>query len=67
MTTETVTRNRRKYTLGRCEDCGHTTSTTIAYWWASDFKMRLCADCIKPYRPQLLSPCSARCIHNEHH
>jgi hypothetical protein len=52
-----ITAKRRIYETGRrCEDCGWEKPTTLAKWWVNGFTMRLCKDCIKPYRKQLLRP-----------
>ena len=47
----TTTRTeKRKYTIGVCNDCGYSKSTTVITFWASGMKYRVCAECIKPYR-----------------
>ena len=49
---------RRKYIEGhRCGDCGRTRRTTIITWWVSGFQMRVCSDCIRAYRADILKPC----------
>lgn len=50
---------RRRYQDGTCGDCGRRKSVTLAEWWESGFRMMLCADCIRPYRPVLLDPLPA--------
>jgi hypothetical protein len=48
-------RRRRKYHLGRCEDCGHTHKpiTTVTFW-ATGHKADYCAKCARTYRPVIL-------------
>jgi len=45
---------RRKYTRGKCGDCGHERNVTLITFWLNSFKMWACADCIKPYRDRIL-------------
>lgn len=54
-----TTIKRRKYRVnGRCDDCGHEIPTTIITFWVNGMRYRVCKDCIKPYRGQILKPCS---------
>ena len=46
---------RRHYAPGRCGDCGRTRRVTMIWFWVNAYKMRVCADCIKPYRSVLLT------------
>ena len=55
---------RRKYEMGRCEDCGYEKRTTLVYFWASNMPYRVCVECIKPYRGQILKPCTPECSHH---
>lgn len=54
-------RRRRKYALGKCNDCGWTKRVTEVTFWVNGWKQRYCAECIKPYRPVILKPCPAHC------
>lgn len=54
-------RNRRRYTLGQCADCGRTRRTTVIIFWVSGMRYRVCADCIKAYRAAILKPCAPHC------
>lgn len=45
-----MTRKRRKYEIGRCQDCGHTKRTTVIVFWVSGMKYRVCASCKRAYR-----------------
>jgi hypothetical protein len=49
-----VCRVRRKYTLGKCQDCGWVKRTTVITFWVNGMKYRVCAQCIKPYRGSIL-------------
>lgn len=51
---------KRAYATGKCEDCGHIKRTTVVTFWATGFKYRVCAECIKPYRGVILKPVSRR-------
>ena len=58
-------KQRRKYEPHtRCEDCGRDRLTTVVFFWANSYRMRVCSDCIQPYRDRILAPCGPRCIHN---
>lgn len=48
---------RRVYREGQCEDCGWTKPVTLIMFWLTgpSFKMRVCKDCIKPYRRRILT------------
>lgn len=46
---------RRKYTIGLCQDCGQLKRVTIVRFWVNYMRYVVCADCIKPYRPVLLT------------
>lgn len=61
----TFRRPRRKYVQGRCDDCGRLMNVTRIYWWAGDFQMDVCRDCIKPYRDRILAPCTPDCVHSQ--
>lgn len=50
-----MARWRRRYTLGRCQDCGHITRTTVVRFWVNYMAYRVCAQCIKPYRRVILT------------
>lgn len=45
---------RRKYTIGRCQDCGHTKRTTEITFWVNGMRYRVCSVCIRPYRDRIL-------------
>lgn len=48
-------RVRRKYRPGRrCQDCGWEKPTTEIRFWATGMRYRVCKECIKPYRRQIL-------------
>ena len=46
---------RRKYTEGRCEDCGWIKRVTWITFWVNAMRYRVCAACIKPYRRVILT------------
>lgn len=52
---------RRYYYRGRCQDCGWEKRVTTAIFWATGMRYRVCASCIKAYRPVILKPCSKAC------
>ncbi len=54
-------RRRRKYTIGRCQDCGRTRSTTVIIFWVNGMMYRVCAECIRAYRGVILKPCPPAC------
>lgn len=54
---------RRRYSPGRCDDCGWHRNVTRIYFWSNGYAMNVCAQCIKPYRKVILAPCHAGCIH----
>ena len=45
---------RRRYTLGKCGDCGWTKRVTRITFWVNGYQMDVCATCIKPYRDRIL-------------
>lgn len=45
---------RRRYRPGTCQDCGRSRPVTVAIFWVNAYHMRLCGECIRPYRRQLL-------------
>ena len=45
---------RRKYTIGKCQDCGWTKRVTTIIFWVNGMKYTVCALCIKPYRGRIL-------------
>ena len=47
---------RRAYTTGRCQDCGRERRTTVIRFWVNFMRYRVCADCIRAYRPVILAP-----------
>lgn len=47
---------RRDYRIGRCEDCGRVRLTTAITFWLNGWRMRVCAECIRPYRGVILTP-----------
>lgn len=49
-------RKRRKYSEGRCQDCGWIKRTTEIIFWVNGMRYRVCAQCIKPYRKEILKP-----------
>lgn len=52
-------RRRRHYTLGYCQDCGHSKPVTTVTFWLGGMRYRVCSECIKPYRASrviLLAP-----------
>lgn len=51
-----MTRRRRKYTLGRCQDCGWEKRVTEIIFWVNGMRYRVCATCIKSYRDRILNP-----------
>jgi hypothetical protein len=55
-----MTRKRRKYTIGHCQDCGHQKRTTAIVFWATGMRYRVCAECIKSYRAVILKPARAK-------
>lgn len=50
-----MVRWRRYYAPGRCQDCGHWRRVTVARFWLGFLRYVLCAECIRAYRPQLLT------------
>jgi hypothetical protein len=53
---------RRKYSDGRCEDCGHVKSTTVITFWTTGMKYRVCSECIKPYRKVIVLPARSKSV-----
>lgn len=50
-----ASRWRRVYRPGlRCKDCGHVRSTTVVIFWVNAMRYRLCAQCVRLYRPVIL-------------
>jgi hypothetical protein len=47
---------RRKYERGKCGDCGWEKLVTTIEFWVNGYKMRACAECIKPYRDRIMKP-----------
>jgi hypothetical protein len=47
-------RGRRKYEPGRCGDCGWERAVTLIRFWVNDYRMHVCAECIRPYRGRIL-------------
>ena len=45
---------KRKYSTGKCGDCGHTRNVTRIKFWLNGFEMLVCAVCIRPYRGRIL-------------
>ena len=52
----TTPKKRRKYALGRCQDCGYEKNVTTVKFWATGMLYRVCGQCIRPYRGVINSP-----------
>jgi hypothetical protein len=52
---------RRRYTLGTCQDCGHTKRVTRITFWVNGMRYVVCSTCIRPYRGVILKPCAPNC------
>ena len=50
-----MTRWRRRYKPGRCADCGRWRPVTLIRFWVNYYGMRVCSECIKPYRRVILT------------
>ena len=50
----TIKRFRRRYFSGTCQDCGRHKRVTWVTFWVNGYRMRVCAECIKPYRRVIL-------------
>lgn len=46
---------RRQYAVGTCQDCGRTRRVTVVRFWVNYMRYVVCAECIQPYRPVLLT------------
>lgn len=51
----TSRRWRRRYRLGRCQDCGHYTRVTVVRFWVNYMRYVVCASCIRSYRRVILT------------
>lgn len=51
---DTLKRWRRVYRPGTCQDCGQHKRVTLIRFWVNDYRMRVCTECIKPYRDRIL-------------
>ena len=45
---------RRKYTQGKCQDCGWTKRVTAIIFWVNGMKYTVCARCLQAYRGRIL-------------
>lgn len=45
---------RRRYKLGKCQDCGRERRVTLAVFWVNGYQQRYCSECIRMYRPVLM-------------
>jgi len=50
-----MTRWRRRYREGQCQDCGWIKRVTTIVFWVNAMHYRVCKDCIKPYRGVILT------------
>lgn len=46
---------RRIYKLDNCDDCGWHKRVTPIRFWLNNYRMLVCAQCIRPYRKRILS------------
>ena len=46
---------RRHYAHGKCQDCGRTRRVTVVRFWVNYMRYVVCSDCIRAYRPVLLT------------
>ncbi len=57
-----MTRPRRRYTPGACQDCGRGPVTTVIFW-VSGMRYRVCKAHAREYRRVILKPCPRDCAH----
>lgn len=50
-----MTRWRRRYRIGRCQDCGHTRRVTVVRFWVNYMRYVVCLECIEAYRGVILT------------
>jgi hypothetical protein len=56
----TIIRKRRKYSEGKCNDCGRHRPVTQVAFWATGMKYVVCGQCIKPYYQHVNMPIEAK-------
>ena len=57
-----MTTARRRYTPDRCDDCGRFRPVTWITFWLNGYRMKVCGECIRPYRKRIGSAARGRTL-----